>query len=274
MRFRAPLRTAVPAATFSHPAFAMFAAHLALLTQPAWPPIAELNERLAGRAHLFSGQPLHFVQQIPSLKGDGLHYERRIFDTGIIATRAESWHDLFNALMWLARFELKCAINAAYVRELARPCHQPRTRAQCALTHFDEGGAVVMLRDPTLLALWDDHDWPGLLWRERARWASGADLMLVGHAIFEHLLVPSVLPVAKCLVIAPATTTAHDRVSALAQRIVDGELLADPQALRPLPLAGLAGWHADSTSESFYREAACFRSRRAGRLYPPITDIN
>lgn len=274
MRFRAPPRTAVSAAAFSHPAFATFAAHLALLTRPAWPAIAELNERLAGRAHLFSGQPLRFIQQTPSLKDDGLHYERRIFETGSIATRAESWHDLFNALMWIARFELKCAINAAYVRELARPCHEPRNRAQCALTHFDEGGAVVVLRDPTLLALWDDHDWPGLLWRERARWASGADLMLVGHAIFEHLLVPSVLPVAKCLVVGSATTADDDQVSALAQRIVDGELLADPQALRPLPLAGLVGWHPDNIHDSFYRQAACFRPRRAGRVYPRLLKLN
>ena len=61
------------------------------------------------------------------------------------------------------------------------------------------------------------------------------------------------------------------RVAQAERRVADAirraELLADPQELRPLPLAGLPGWHADVTSD-FVASAPCFRPLRAGRRYP------
>jgi len=49
----------------------------------------------------------------------------------------------------------------------------------------------------------------------------------------------------------------------------NGDGLGDPLELRPLPLAGVPGWHPDNEQEAFVREAACFRPVRAGRSYPP-----
>ena len=56
------------------------------------------------------------------------------------------------------------------VAEIDRVGSKQRSRAQCALTHFDEGGVIVLLRDPALLPLWNAHDWHGLFWRERMAW--------------------------------------------------------------------------------------------------------
>ncbi len=268
MRFRAPPRDAVPRSAFAHPAYAPFVRQAALFEGP-WPTLDALNEMLGAPLHERSGAHLSFVEQTPALLDDGLHYEARIHEQGRIATRAGNWHDLFNALMWMERRDLKCAVNAAYVREAPRTA--PRTRPQCALTHFDEAGAVVILRDAALLALWDAHDWHGLLWRERARWAAGATLVMFGHALLEHLLLPRATTVAKCVVVTGdvSTTAARRQV---ADRIDAGQLLRDPGELRPLPLAGMPGWHPDNAHEDFYREAACFRPLRPGRRYPPPLD--
>lgn len=270
MRFRAPARGTVPRAAFDHPVYAPFVRQAALL-EGAWPALDALNDRLGAPLHERSGVPLRFVEQTPALLADGLHYEQRIHDEGRIATRPGNWHDLFNALMWMERRELKCAVNAAYVREAKLLHGGTRTRSQCALTHFDEAGAVVILRDADLLAQWNAHDWHGLFWRERARWRAGAELVIFGHALLEHLLLPRAMTVAKCVVITGDVAPAAARRE-VANGIANGELLRDPTELRPLPLAGIPGWYPDNVHEGFYREAPCFRPLRPGRRYPPPLD--
>jgi hypothetical protein len=265
MRFRSPARDAVPRGVFDHPAYAPFLSRAALLVGP-WPAVEALNANFGAPCHARSAASLRFVAQTPALLTDGLHYETRIHDAGLIATRAANWHDLFNALMWMERFALKCAVNAAYVREAARDVPGPRTRPQCALTHFDEAGALVVLRDASLLDAWDSHDWPALFHSGRERWQADAHLVLFGHALLEHLLWPGAMPVAKCLVMIGDDPL--PACSAVADAIASGKVLCDPAELRPLPLAGLAGWHPDHASEHFVREAACFRPRRPDRVYP------
>lgn len=265
MRFAAPARHSVPATTFEHPAYRGFA-HTRLLSGEAWPGLAVLNEALNGARHT-SGRALRFAAQTPALLADGLHYEARIFETGVIATRERNWHDLFNALMWLDRRPLKCAVNAAYLQSLRVNQGPERSRSQYALTHFDEAGAVVVMRDKSLLDLWDAHDWHGLLWRNRVRWEASVRVILFGHALLEHCLVPTVMPVAKCVVV-PDLGEAIDITLEIARRILSGASLGDPQDLRPLPLAGLTGWHRDAGQEDFYLTAPCFRPLRPGRRYP------
>jgi Protein of unknown function (DUF3025) len=273
MRFRAPNRDQVDPETFSHPAFSGFAHCLTLLCGRAWPRIEDLNTLFGPRTHLVSGVPLQFVEQTPAVLADEQHYEERIFKSGLIATRRESWHDLFNALMWLERFELKCAVNASYVREIAKRSAQPRTRAQCALTHFDEGGAIVTLADPELLARWDAHDWHGLFFKERTRWDRATTVQLFGHAMLEQRLAPSTLSVAKCLVVAPTGNTVTALMQAVATEINAQRLLRDPQELRPLPLAVLTNWDSRNADAAFYNEP-CFRPVRAGRRYPSIVTFD
>ena len=132
-----------------------------------------------------------------------MHYEVRIAERHIIATRAENWHDLFNAMIWCRYPAIKQALNARQVAHIATMGIAQRNRAQYALTQFDEAGVIVRVRDPALLALWDRHDWSALFQQHASAWRSG-DLRIaavIGHALLEHALVPELLLVGKCLVV-------------------------------------------------------------------------
>jgi hypothetical protein len=287
MRFIAPPREKVDSSVFLRPPLSEWREFSQLVETPDWPGVDALNSA-ADRSGLPGGagaEKWRFVGQTPALLADGLHYERRIAARGEIATREGNWHDLLNALVWLRYPALKTALNARQVAEIAVAGPKQRTRAQCALTHFDEAGVVVLLRDPVLLALWDAHDWHGLFWREREAWGDGRIAAHVfGHALLEHALKPGQLLVGKALVVMmqrngnavgdsnDSSVAAGWPIAELAAAIRRGDLLNDPQELRPLPLSGIPGWHPDNTDETFCSDAPCFCPLRSGRRYPaPLT---
>jgi len=283
MRFIAPARDQIDTSVFSRPPLSLWREFSPFVETSDWPRVDALNSA-ADKADLpdsVGGAKRRFVGQTPSLLADGLHYERRIAERGEIATREGNWHDLLNALVWLRYPALKTALNARQVAEIAVAGPKRRTRAQCGLTHFDEAGVVVLLRDPALLALWDVHDWHGLFWRESEAWSDGRITAHVfGHALLEHALKPGQLLVGKGLVVTmprsgnadgdsnDSSAAAGWPIAELAAAIRRGDLLNDPQELRPLPLSGIPGWHSDNTIETFYRDAPCFCPLRAGRRYP------
>ncbi|MBS0556820.1 MAG: DUF3025 domain-containing protein [Proteobacteria bacterium] len=261
MRFVAPAREVVDPGVFARPPLSQWSEYEDLL-RGEWPDIAQLNARRSDASS-------RFVAQTPELLADGEHYEQRIFGCGAIATRERNWHDLLNALIWLRYPQLKRALNARQVAEIASAGPKCRTRAQCALTHFDEGGVVVGVRDTGLLAMWDAHDWHGLFWREREAWSDGRiEAVVFGHALLEHALVPTQLLVGKCVVATLQSENVESATQSVSCAIARGEILNDPQELRPLPLSGIPGWHAENVSEGFYRAAACFQPLRSGRRYP------
>lgn len=266
-RFIAPPRAQVPGARLDAPIFAGFARHRSLLEGEDWPSIETLNHALGAAHHPHSAARLHFVEQTHALLADALHYETRIHDRGAIATRARNWHDLFNALMWIERRPLKTALNVRQAADVRR-AGNTRTRAQMAQTHFDEAGALVVLRNEALLAAWDAHDWARLFFDHADAWRVGdARAIVFGHALLEHALQPAPIHTAKC--IAVRSTRDDDAVvEAVARGILDAALLADPQDLRPLPLSGIPGWHARTGTRAFYTQAECFRPLRPGRVYP------
>lgn len=284
-RYIAPSRDRIAAETFAHPVFDGFDAHRDWLRGLQWPSVAALNTELSLKAQTH-GQELSFVAQTPALLADGLHYENRIAELGRIATREQNWHDLLNAMIWLRHPALKRALNQRQVQEIACVGAKQRSRAQCALTHFDEGGVIVVLDDPALLAIWDRHDWPGLFWQNRAAWGTHIHVIVFGHALLEHALSPGLLLLGKALAV---TVDAENRdvfhandlhkinadaaIIAITQGIERGGLLCDPQELRPLPLSGIPGWHSNNNQADFYRDAPCFRPLRDGRIYPPPTRI-
>jgi hypothetical protein len=279
MRFVAPARSAVNPAEFNRPPLSQWREFDALLDGPDWPDIATLNACAQSSNQTNGASLLRFVAQTPALARESLHYEQRIAERGEIATREGNWHDLLNALLWIRHPQVKAALNLRQVAEIAIAGPKQRTRAQCALTHFDEAGVIVALRDPPLLALWDAHDWHGLFWRERAAWSDGRiDAIVFGHALLEHALRPAQLLVGKALVIdipqgekrenTASSIVAEQAIARVATAIRAGNLLNDPQELRPLPLSGIPKWHVPEQGEDFYTTAECFRPLRPGRKYP------
>lgn len=270
MRFQSPARAAVDAVVFDHPVFAELASFRDLLTGRDWPDLRAVQARLQPLSHRLTGASLAFVAA-ESLRGDGLHYEQRIVQHGVIATRGHSWHDLFNALVWKHYPAIKSALNVRQADCVAQVGMHQRTRAQQALTHFDEAGAVAIVRDRSLLAPWDAHDWAGLFLHQHEAWRDGRITLYVpGHALLEHALCPHLLLTAKALVFLDDArhrdTAAID--SGVAAAIAAPVCLLDPQELRPLPLSGIPGWHGALQDAAFYRDAPCFRPLRAGRRYP------
>jgi Protein of unknown function (DUF3025) len=263
MRFVAPARDAVASDVLARPPLSDWAEHGDWLLAGEWPSVESLNA--AGDGALL---PNRFVKQTPALLADGFHYEQRIFARNQIATREHNWHDLFNALVWLRFPQIKSALNARQVNEIAVVGPRQRSRAQCALTHFDEGGAIVTLRDRSLLEIWDAHDWVALFCDRRQAWSDGSiQVQVFGHALLEHALRPGQMLVSKTLVVCHEAGSSAVTTT-VARAIGEGAILNDPQELRPLPLSGIPGWHGNSDNVDFYRTAACFRPLRVGRRYP------
>jgi hypothetical protein len=270
MRYRAPARDAVETAVFAQPPLSFWQTYLHWLKDAAWPSVEQLNAAWPEAA------PERFAAQTRELLDDGLHYEQRIAERGLIATREANWHDLFNALIWLRYPAIKRALNAQQVIEIAVMGAKQRSRPQCALTHFDEAGVIVIVRDPALLADWDAHDWHGLFWRQRDAWHDvRIEAIVFGHALLEHALTPDKLLVGKALVFAAASgDTLQDVVTACATGVATGRFLRDPLELRPLPLSGIPGWHPDNANEVFHRTADCYQPKREGRHYPRPICVN
>lgn len=269
MRFVPPTRTELAVGCFQQPIFADLAGFRDLLEGSVWPGLDQLDRVVQPLHHRTTGRALRLSAQ--ELLVDDENYELRIFERGVIATRLENWHDLLNALVWKCFPAIKSALNAGQVGDMRRLGLRERSRRQCALTQFDEAGAVAIVRDRALLAAWDRHDWRGLFLGHRDAWSDGRiQSWIFGHALFEHALDPHMLLVSKTLVILDedGLVDSADIDQRVADAIADGACLGDPQDLRPLPLAGIPGWHRDRQDADFYLQQPCFRPLRAGRRYP------
>lgn len=264
MRYVAPAREAVDPIVFTRAPLSGWREYGEWLRGARWPSIGELNARWP------SGADERFAAQTRELLEDGLHYEERIATRGLVATREANWHDLFNAMVWLRYPALKRALNRQQMAQIAQVGRRERSRPQCAQTHFDEAGVIVIMRDPLLLELWDRHDWHGLFWQRRAAWLDGSiALEVFGHALLEHALTPDKLLVGKALVVmVEQGADSAQAVACCANAIAEARLLRDPQELRPLPLSGIPGWHPRNADEVFHRDAACYQPLREGRCYP------
>jgi hypothetical protein len=158
-------------------------------------------------------------------------YDARITLEGVVPTRAGSWHDLMNALVWGTFPRAKRALHARQYRAIAerivpgaRRLPGTRTRELDALALLDEGGVVVP--------------------------RSGASAAIVfGHAIYESLalgIAPAIvaaLPLDVDIPLDRADAEADARAirvvdEALARCIEDRSRLAGPHELARVELPG------------------------------------
>ena len=229
----------------------------------AWPTHAQLNTLAAthqvGNAR---GTPIRFVP--PSNDAmSAMHYETRIAGSGEVPTR-ENWHDLFNALQWIAFPHLKSAINAQHSRLLAMGGTveaSARSAPRDVLTMFDESGVIVASRETSLLDLIRHFQWRELFVARREEVIADMRFVLVGHGLMEKSLSPFIGITAKAMLLeVDANTAALDR--AAADWLMDDTHLADSRQLAPLPLLGIPDWDARNESAAFYDNADYFRAGR------------
>ena len=205
-----------------------------------------------------SGRALRFVPPASTER----YYEVSVFETGRVATRADSLHDWLNALAWLAFPRTKARINAMHAAEIPREGGR-RGRLRDLLTIFDEGGALVACGDAELVALLRAHRWAELFWEQRARVRAAMRFLVLGHAVLEQALLSAPRPrpsiTCKVLVVDPqgdADAQAAGQLAALPTG-------ATPRDLAPLPVFGYPGWLPGSESREFYDDAKVFRQAQA-----------
>jgi hypothetical protein len=243
-----------------------------LLGGADFPSLAQLNDLIGTRAGC---EGLHCVEQNQFLFRDGLHFEQRIRERGAIATRTQSWHDLFSILMWLRYPALKRTLNRLQVEDLPIQGRGNRTRRQQALTHIDEAGVLLASEDPELFAKLDAHDWIGLFLDRRADWGTRIAVHVFGHALYELMRNPHPTLAAKALLMqVPAGFCAlpfDERARALdasaAGAVGRGTVGWDPAGMVSLPLSAIPGWRNGNDAPEFVRTAECFRGRNPARLY-------
>lgn len=197
-----------------------------------------------------SGRPIRFAE--PTAQDQ--YYELRVFESGRVATRPGSLHDLFNALAWLAYPRTKARINALHAAEIPRERGR-RGPLRDLLTLLDEGGVIVECADAELLALLRGFRWKALFWENRARVLRAMRLNVLGHAVLEKALAPWPGITCKAIVVAPGADADAQAALWLSQ-LPPG---ATPRLAPPLPVFGYPGWLVESERSAFYDDRRYFR---------------
>ncbi|MFN3545619.1 MAG: DUF3025 domain-containing protein [Thiobacillus sp.] len=252
--------------TFDHPAFTPYRAEIdalgLALALPALDALNALAERRGTRQA--RGLPLRFVASAGRLSARD--YETRILETGQVPTRADTWHDILNALVWLRFPRFKSALNAAHGEALAHEVGAPRGRRRDALTVLDESGVWVASRDDALPRLLAAHAWERLFWEQRGRVEVDMRFVVVGHALLEKALDPYPSMTGKCLPLPGLPSTLEDtEVRAVAALATIGS----PRELPPLPIQGIPGWDPGNGVASYYANREVFRPHAASKTGTP-----
>jgi hypothetical protein len=183
--------------------------------------------------------PLTFVEIPPRSRRAkrGAVDLRNLYDARITCSREvpclrQSYHDLFNAMMFKAFPRAKRALHrrqyqalTGWVQSGAEHLPGRRTREQDALTLFDEGGSVVIC--PTHL----QADFVGGARLPLAAPGAVSEVVVFGHALFEHLSEGRVgLRSSARVLFVPEVLRGPELLPAVDEYVT--RLLADPQRFR------------------------------------------
>lgn len=248
------------------------------LASAAWPTHEALSAAAAG-LHVATGAPLCFVPPRAATDRERRYYELHIARTGEVETRPRSWHDLFNALVWLTFPRAKARINAQHVAMLQAGGEseaRSRSPARDALTLFDEGGVAVASSSPQLLRLLVDFRWKELFWTRRAELARHVVFAGFGHAMYEQSLAPFIGMVAKTVFLpveegfaALAPGERVKRIDAMLEaHFADPARFATPRLMAPMPVLGVPGWYPATAGADFYDDPVHFRGPDPHRPRP------
>jgi hypothetical protein len=255
------------------PIFAALRLLIERLPADRFPRHEELNALTVPSVMSGGGAPIRFVPPAAPSPEFSAQYEVRVFETGEVQTRLDNWHDLFNALVWLAFPKTKSALNGHHYEEIkARRGERLRGTARDVLTLFDEGGIVVAAAGTELPDLLRDAKWKDLFWKRRADVLGSMRFYVFGHAIYEKALEPYKGVTAKALIVDTTTdflgTPLARQLSQLDASAADyfsrKQALASTRSLPPLPILGVPGWEPANAFENYYDDRTQFRPRRSG----------
>ncbi|MFM9971434.1 MAG: DUF3025 domain-containing protein [Burkholderiales bacterium] len=238
---------------------------------------------------------LNALSDLPPLSGGGVpirfvrpatirsrrfadQFEVRTYQRGEIAVRESSWHDTFNALVWLAFPRTKAAINKGHFDKLDHErvrraqgesetmLSSGRGRTRDALTLFDESGIIVASSNPDLLELIRLHKWKELFWSQRVEVRERMRFFVIGHALYEKAMQPYKSMTARALMLSVPGSFLDQSISMQVEEIDEqvAEGIGTPIAtgafriLPPIPVMGVPTW-ADNANSDFYDDAEVFR---------------
>ena len=227
-----------------------------------------LLEKVHGKILNSNGKHITFVCQTQKARKFEETFEPRAFLKGEVLVRPNNWHDIFNALVWIAFPKTKAVINhQQYLAMLDRGCPNRSPRGD-ALTLFDEDGVVVFSSCLELIKLVRAFCWKDLFWKQRRKMIREMEFIIFGHALYEKMLSPRLGITAKSILIYyPAlaekkTAEIKNVDNILSSYILQPEKLSHGRALSPIPILGLPGWYPDSNKETFYDNISYFRFGR------------
>jgi len=211
------------------------------------------------------GKPGHFNE----------HYAPRVYLTGEVQTRTENWHDFFQFLTWFMFPKTKAVINSIHVPSAQARIENNvdlgrRSPIENMLSLFDEGGAVILCSDDSLLQLIRDFKWKELFWQRRDELAEKLKLITFGHALYEKGLSPYVGMTANCILFHTDEALLHQSNqrqldwidTELSSLFSEGTQYIKPKDLSPFPLLGLPGWDDNNVTEVYYDNQQYFRPSR------------
>lgn len=230
------------------------------------PDLGYLNaQAIAREIKTGGGLPLRFATP----NGDA-DYEQRAFETGVVATRVDNWHDAFNALVWLNFPLSKAALNAAHLSSRKTNSNErgQRGRARDVLTQFDECGVIFASTNPALWLALRAHQWSEVFVTRRAELLATTRFIVFGHGSLDALRAPFVGLCGKAIFV-----TVHgdslDEIdvsnffaldNALARRVTSTNW--QTEAVQPLPLLGIPGATIENQNATYYQNSLQFRPPR------------
>jgi hypothetical protein len=253
---------------FDHPAFAPYRELIDALgltrklPVPGPDTLDALNAQAATRGTTQArGLPLRFF--VPDGRLSARDYETHILATGQVPTRADTWHDVLNALVWLRFPRFKSALNTAHGEALLLETDTRRGRRRDALTVLDESGVWMISRDPALISLLVEHAWQALFRDRRHDVETAMHCVVIGHALLEKALTPYPSMTRKCLTLV-SDTLAPDLAEADALRALAA--IDAPRQLPPRPVQGMPGWDPANAHAAYYANPEIFRPPRPAIL--------
>ena len=238
-----------------------------------WPGLDDLNGLLANNLQPMktaSGHLVKFVSQDILVGEFAKRYEPRIYLAGEIQTREQSWHDLFNALVWLTFPRAKAMLNQLHFqvllkeRQAGETCRGP---LRDAATLFDESGVVVVSSHDRLSQMLRDFEWKALFWEQRALLDTQMSFFVFGHGLYEKALNPYVGMTGKGIVFSVESDffsqSLQKQLLDIDEKLADfiGQNLSVSTDLTPVPVLGYPGWSLDNSDSRYYDNHHYFRAR-------------
>jgi hypothetical protein len=261
---------------------------LAEFPNKGFPTLQDCNALLAANQPTittWNGLPLRFIEQQFGKLPFEAQYEPRCYLSGEVQLRAHDWHDLFNALVWLAFPKTKAVLNARHYHALVEERASAKTRRgplRDANTLLDESGVIVAYSDAQLADLLREFKWKELFWQHRRQLGSGCmdrsgagmQFYLFGHGLYEKTLQPYVgmtghawlIKVSQPFFSWPLARQIRDLDGFLAEHLSVAGRCSSTSDLSPVPLLGVPGWAMDNEHAEYYDNTAYFRPGRIAKI--------